>query len=206
MNDPDFQDWLNRHRAAFPSLDSDLERISKGGTAVTQVIATWRSVLRDVALPDAIEATMRLARGDDEPPRRIDDHARVIRAVARRISGGRLRIRSAPRMIDGQPVYDCHLCSDTGMRTVWHSRAVQAMHEGKFGGPGTQYTAAVACGCERGQQMTVPQEVGKGREPMERFDHARHCEYGDQKSLHDFAHRGPVAVAFNPADYDEREF
>lgn len=205
MNEPDFQDWLKRHRAAFPSLDGDLERAAKGGTSVTEILRIWFAVLRDVSLADAIDATLRLARGDDEPPRRVDDHARVVRAVARRASGERLRFKKRePRIINGQYVYDCHLCSDTGMRTVWHSLAVAAMYEGKYVEAGnrgcTELTAVVACGCERGQAMMVRGDNGK-LEPMQRFDSSRHLDYDPHdrervQKLHDFAHRGPVAEAF----------
>ncbi|MEX2138594.1 MAG: hypothetical protein WD894_04995 [Pirellulales bacterium] len=164
MKTTDFENWLHLHRSAFPAIDawlakfpSDADKQTRGLSASTltagDVLRAWQTILSDVEAADAIEATRRLARGDEELPRSFDDYPRAVRRIARSIAGERAKAARSTRLIDGLDTYRCPLCRDTGGVTVWHPKSVAAMHRGTFGERGAKATALVRCSCDAGSKL-----------------------------------------------------
>lgn len=63
MTPSDFTEWWRAHSAMFPATHQWVQK--NGGV---DLLRRWRDVLQRVDLADALEATARMARGDDEAP------------------------------------------------------------------------------------------------------------------------------------------
>ena len=181
----EFELWLDHHMATYPSLKTWLA--GNTGTA-----ARWARALEDVSLTEAKLATDAMMSGDLEKPRGWSDHPPVIRKWARQRETVLKRAKSMT-FIDGNLVYDCPLCSDTGLVSILHPKMTRDIHEGKRTRerPGDRLRCAVACSCGAGDlymrqpdmqryvdSQMVPVDGPKGYDPV--------SELFDRVELHDF--------------------
>lgn len=159
MNAAEFREWFAHHGQLFPEVQSWLNRLDAkaGNVSAAGILGKWREiVLLDVELLNAIEASNLLARGEEALPKVFSEHARTVRAIAKRRGAARESgQRTRALFIDGEPTIACLECQDTGWRTVWHPKSVVAAQEGKLrsqenpdGTPA--YSCAVACRCKAG--------------------------------------------------------
>ena len=160
-------DWFPAHCAAFTGIRAWLAKISRGDGAPTeaQIVKGWYNVLREVDLEAANAATARMHAGDIEEPKGFDRHPAAIR---RACGVQRQRRDTEPRFdADGNQMFSCRDCLDSGYVLCWHPTSMKAMRDGTFGNPYTVYSAYVVCHCPAGNQHD-------GRREFPRFDCKRH--------------------------------
>lgn len=160
MNAVEFLNWQGFHAARFPLWGSFLRNLPKdaceGQATQGDVLAAMAETLADVSLADAKEATRRLARGDEFDVDKFDQHPKVVRAIARRISSDRLKVTLQGRKPPREPRFTCKMCWDEGVVTVWHPETVRDCRtlegcEAILASKKTAYTCVVACGaCQLG--------------------------------------------------------
>lgn len=146
MDLPEFNEWLQTHQKAYPSLMDWFAALpdAKG------TLSIWFDVLRFVSKAHADEATMRMMRGVEpvvrytnwhDTPRFISEHAECLKREARP------RQRWTVAETDRKDSYRCDLCRDTGVIEVFHGADVKAIRSRKFDRRRLR-TAARACTCE----------------------------------------------------------
>lgn len=156
MTSREFQQWQSWHGARFPNWAAWLKNLGRQDSAVKQadVLSAMFEALADVGIDDAKEASKRLACGDEPEIDQFDQHARTVRAVARRLRGGRNQeYYGRIKVIDGEPTYRCPDCTDSGIRVVFHPETIRAARkdpESLVSGKCVAYRIAVACLCAKG--------------------------------------------------------
>ena len=177
MNFREYTDWERYHWIAFPSVSDWFSRLPDDTRNDTR--KAWRKALEDVNLDAARRATDLLLKGDGDKPFGHSEIPAAINRIARglRQSGGERKSRKPPFRLrtdengDKVNVYVCRTCRDTGLVAVWHSKSVEAMHDGTFGQRFTDCSAVAHCGeCEWGQITTGTYGVV--------YDSSRHCLFG----------------------------
>jgi hypothetical protein len=145
MEREEFNDWLTKHQKAYPALGDWFATLpdTKG------TLQIWFDVMKELTKENAIEATMRMIRGVEpivkytnwhDTPRFVVEHSQCVK----RESGGS---KFVIRRVDGEPVYACVRCFDSGVVEVYHGREVHQIRKGQFGGK-LVHSAARACGCD----------------------------------------------------------
>jgi hypothetical protein len=159
MNKNEFKIWQGFHEARFPNWASWLANMDRPDSALSgrrgEVLAAMFESLADVSLADAKEATARLARGDEPEIDQLEQHARAVRTVARRLSSERIKVVLSAKRLTREPTYHCPRCFDEGLLTVWHPETVRfaRSEEGAAALRAqsvTTYACAVACECRAG--------------------------------------------------------
>lgn len=157
MNRHEFNEWLDHHAARFLGLPVFLAKHTGGDGMPTkeQVLRAWENTLSHLTLDEALRASNELyALPEANQPRGFDRHPVVVRELAmnkRRSQPDRGKRR---KIVDGQEVFDCLLCRDTGMVIVVHPKTVNNIIAGD--GPAMIqdpqkhpfYTGAVGCDCK----------------------------------------------------------
>jgi hypothetical protein len=155
MDNPDFRNWLDYHRGAYPGLSAWLK------TNPDQ-LDHWERILSRLELWQARAATDAMA-ASDEQPKGYGEHARAIRRIAMAAAGihqeGYEQRTEGPTIIDDHLVAQCPRCMDYGivsvlspecLRRLWADDERQSLS-----------TCIVACDCERGRvksrNMKLPQ-------------------------------------------------
>jgi hypothetical protein len=182
MTDSEFAQWLVIHKQAFPGVGPWLQ---KNHTTVGH----WQAALEDVDFDAAEQATAEMLRGDIDSPRGYSDHVRAVRQRAKEIRYASCEERR-PSRIDGQAVFACSLCLDSGFVLVLDpEQGGQALLDWARGDRSTPHpsakTAVVACSCEIGGEEQ--QRLRSRREPqhhlppreIDRYDERRHfrCDF-----------------------------
>ncbi|QEG40450.1 hypothetical protein [Roseimaritima ulvae] len=93
MNQTEFDDWLNFHSAAFPTIGRWIEGIDETET----FLGLWKKALASVSLDDARSITEAMAMGDIDAPlewEQRDQTAIIIRREAARLRGVRRKRES----------------------------------------------------------------------------------------------------------------
>jgi len=166
MNSNEFIEWLGYHSKAYPSLAPWLEK-SEGTTAI------WAKSLRDVSLEAGLAATDAMMAGDIEKPRGWSDHPQAVRRYAREIKGGGARLpgsfRDAKYDPDGNELFDCPTCNDTGSVSVLHPNMQREAIRGERTrqAPGSFLSCTAACTCEVGDQLARGSDRHRG---LPRYD------------------------------------
>lgn len=213
MNKPDFDEWLGFHFSRFTGCASWLQKFPssprfEGDPTQKSVVDGWREVLSRVELKHCKTATQLLAIGEEDfPERGFDCHARTVRAIAAKL-GGDERSQQKPKWRlgpDGEELFDCGICRDTGFVILWHDAALrffrkefseqppEAWHDWKsderwkgYRKRGRVYeTCTAICTCQIGMQK---------RSSIQRYDDSRHVLFGDgdpRKAMDDF-HETPA--------------
>lgn len=162
MTPAEYKTWYAFHAARFPNWASFMVNLDKfpapNKPTTSEASQAIYETLADVGLTDAIEASRRLARGDESEIDQMDQHAKAVRGVARRLSGERLRLASAStRCIGKEPTFRCLRCEDVGVVTVWHPETVRECRDADLAEliiarKRQTYTCVVACDCAKGHK------------------------------------------------------
>lgn len=160
MTREDFRAWYAKHRAAFPGVDSWLNKFARqpvegGALSQREILDQWFDCLKHESLDDCIAATYALNSGERDAPRAFDDHARTVRRIAFEIRNARSSEKRL-QVYGGEPSYRCLQCRDEGLVMVWHPDAMKlAAESGEL--PRKRYEAAVRCDCEAGSSRNRPE-------------------------------------------------
>jgi len=154
MNKPEFDDWLAYHCAAFPGVSDWIRKNTPAdATEEAKPAVHWRRALHDVEILDAKRATDAMLAGELEEPRGYSSHPRVIRRWCRDYAyGQRRQTTSIPTRAEGEEVYSCHQCQDSGTIPIVHPYTIQQVRRGVEFGEVRWYSCRVACECERGEK------------------------------------------------------
>ena len=134
MTNPDFDEWLAFHFSRFTACAGWLAKFPVtprhlGDPTQRTVIDGWRETMRPVELKHAKTASQLLAVGEESfPDKGYDCHPSTVRRIAMRHAGAEKQDRKQ-RIVDGEPVYDCGVCSDSGLVIVWHPTALKFFKE-----------------------------------------------------------------------------
>lgn len=159
---------MDYHGAAFTGLQAWLAK--QPPEQRDQTLDLWRSVLANVTLDAARDATELLFSGEVECPKFYDDHPRaVLRAIreSRKEAGGE-RYPDGKWVTgeDGERVYafHCHHCEDTGFVGIWlpgafrchkaNPEAFKQFQDGHWVGETNEWCwhiSTLRCTCKRGQ-------------------------------------------------------
>lgn len=175
----DFRSWYAHHTSLFPAVDGWLTKfpdtVRREGEPTQQaVLGAWARILSDVDLKFAKQASDLLAKGQEEfHDRSFDCHPRTVRTIAMKLAGTQRRAQAAQqRSLDGEELFDCGFCRDTGIVEVYVPKflewAVEALADVPDPGPGQRlswqrhplvlkdrptglpFSCAIACTCSRG--------------------------------------------------------
>ena len=208
MTPSEFNAWFREHTAAFPSIGAWIDKMP--ADQQQGLMRVWRNVLADVPLSEAKEATLRIARGDDEPPRMFDDTPKAIR-----IHANRLRFAAsvaAPVYVGGRRKVTCKRCEDRGYVSVWHPALCEHLYRTVPGEEpitlavlreqswwlewhrsGRPKTWAVLCDCAAGERIAEAKRERKEPVPPMLRDGTAVCDYDN---LNDARQAGkPQAVS-----------
>jgi len=134
--------------ARFPELESWVNNFADARKAET--VESWFEVLRYAELIHAQEAVRRMHAGDEPEPRTFSRFPAAIVAIARNVAKDahkKAATRPGPRLVDGEPAYNCLQCEDYGMIAAWHPDTVEQLAAGE---QSTLYTCVFACSCTAG--------------------------------------------------------
>jgi hypothetical protein len=137
-------DWIRYHSDAFPSVGDWIGKHP-------ETVKFWGKAFDGVDLRDAKAATDEMAAGKLDEPKGYSSHPRVISKRARELGSAR---SSGLRVVDGQRVFGCHLCQDSGYVPV-----VDPVHYRK----GTFRECYVLCTCGMGDQRAHARPIGGGK-------------------------------------------
>jgi len=149
MTKDEFNQWFEYHTSRFTSLKGRLE---------SESLKAWFQCLRSVDFEEACKISDDMFSGVEDPPRWVDSHPRAIRAISNKRQYGEANThREHPekpreRFIDGQQVFDCAKCEDSGWLTAWHPIAVEAARKGVFKKEKHILTCAIGCDCSWGKR------------------------------------------------------
>lgn len=202
MTRDEFFGWFEHHTACFPGVETWLDKVTSAGDNPplrSKVLAVWGSILAEVDLDAAKRASLRMAAGEIEEPKGYDRHPGAIRkecGISRR-DRDRQRPWERERYVDGQRVYCCATCRDTGLVRVWSAESMAAAKGGTLGEPLTLYAAYCACTCAAGDWRW--RNGGSDNEKLARFNAERWLpcgmvlsEQAEQDRLHDWLATGQV--------------
>lgn len=167
MTDPEFKDWLKKHRSCFTGLNTWFGKLPKPGREhegepnYQDVFKRWYGALRDVDYADAVAATEAMFAGKFDEPKGFDRHPAAIRTYALQLRDGRNEDAAGVprRYVDGRMAFRCAACEDEGFVPVWHPETVRKVADAnEFTHP--LYNAVAPCYCEMGKrrQRCFPHE------------------------------------------------
>lgn len=148
MTSDEFYDWLEFHKGLFSGFGKWFADLPG------QAVATWSEGLEGVSLAAAKEATREMAFGDLDEPRGYSKHLAAIRRRAREIAGSS-RPEKKVKLVDGQVVYDCPYCQDSGLRTIYHPQMVHEVVNGSE--DALLRTCVVGCPCGAARYLKLPE-------------------------------------------------
>lgn len=154
MTSNDFEAWIAYHSAAFPTIGDWLRKHP-------ETVRFWEKAFDGIDLRDAKAATDEMASGKLDEPKGYSSHPRVISKRARELAFS----RGGQQVIDGQRVFGCGLCADSGYVPV-----VDPVHYRN----GTFLACYVLCTCGTGDQRAHARPSGGGKpRQTPRFDKSR---------------------------------
>lgn len=161
MNAAEFKKWFAAHRAAFPGIDRQLADMASNVIAIdgermtsADVLRSWKETLTDLPLTACLEATKRLAKGDQEYPRFLEDHPRLVRSVSKsvQLEGGPKKPPGPVRDREGNDRAECPDCMDYGVITIF---AIETMRDVREGQDVREHwrprSCAIRCHCKWGR-------------------------------------------------------
>lgn len=192
MTRDEFRDWFRFFRARFPSITSWLGKFPLAHDSASEsqrlqptqkeILTGWHETLGKTELKDALEATRKLASGEEEMPPSFDRVAASVRMVALRIR--RTQRFAEPKQGDAkEPTFRCWRCTDTGFVPVIHPIDVPEIERVWPDGPpdrfdyGDVYLPAGAVLRSAWASLDCTCARGAARKSDDRFDEARHCYF-----------------------------
>lgn len=166
MNATEFANWLAKHKAAFGGLAEWIK-------THVESLEAWKDCLSDVPYDAACDATRRLNRGEEDPPRAFGDHARAVRRMALDLRHEATeRQRRERQYIDGESVVACADCLDTGwviVANIWRTNHGGAPLKAFLSGDSAAVPqCAIACRCNAADRR---EQNHYDSERMFRVDH-----------------------------------
>lgn len=161
MNDADYREWFKQHAAAFPGIIDWMKK--QGPEGSVDISKAWKECLSGVGKDDALAATRAMNLGDVSSPAGFGDHARAVRKVSRKFAfqrkEGKQVIREI-RYVNGERVYDCKFCLDTGwvmVVNIWRNEKTGSRPLSAFWAGITRDLpkCAIECSCVRGDRFKV---------------------------------------------------
>ncbi len=144
------------------------EATEADGVTQADIISMWQDELATVSLRDAQWAVLGLYREEIPEPRSWSRFPVVIARHARTLASGRGETgddaEPEPRFVDGEQVYECFLCLDSGWVEVVHRDTQQAFLDdpesfalktdknGRIVMGRSRYTCVVLCTCRAGDR------------------------------------------------------
>jgi hypothetical protein len=167
MKDSQFNDWKNFHCSLFEQARMEL-------ADKPRALEEWREALVKVSYEDAMKASRMMLADLKLQPRFASQHPGKINELTLAMWKER-QMNKKPTYVDGEQVYDCALCLDSGFVSVLDPRWVHGVQLGKIEivreeGVNVVWSKSLcqrvsfACTCELGQ---VKKHIG-------RFDPQRH--------------------------------
>lgn len=148
MTPHEFKSWLRDHARLFPGVTKWLK--DNGQEKV------WYSTLSGMSASLARDASQRLYEepeqiGYTKHPAKVLEYANAANARSYNTAAPQ------PRVVDGEAVYTCYDCEDTGMVSVYRNETIRCElgEARKFNGRMTRvpYRCAVKCHCAYGQTL-----------------------------------------------------
>lgn len=156
MTGDEFKDWIDYHG----KLVSGFRKWYAGQDVET--VKVWIEGLASVTLQSAKQASKDMLSGEIESPA-FGRHLAVIRrraaaierqaVLAERQSTG---LDNRRESIDGQEVFRCPDCKDSGLVEIYHPVTVDLALRGKFDSGDMIRSCACACSCEAGNGDALP--------------------------------------------------
>jgi hypothetical protein len=147
MTSLELDEWFEYHLCVFDKLRDYFE-------ADPNRKVIWARTLRKVTLRGAKLATEDMLA--NSPPYWTQHVSRIIE-FAKTHNG--LEVPARKRKIDGQTVYQCAACLDSGHLLVFTPDAMEAMRGGHFGWREAHLVGNVACSCHWGQRISDGQKM-----------------------------------------------
>lgn len=148
MNQNEFNQWFQNYCAVAPSTRDFTTQVDPSGLAVLRV---WFDILKDCTLEDALRATTHMIAGHEGNyyPNQIPA---ITLSLCNRFANER-RPAMAPVPMGSRAVpYECEVCSDTGMVTVWDNETMRGARNGTIEDRRGCYRTAVRCPCKAGNR------------------------------------------------------
>ena len=176
MTKPEFEIWFKFHCGCFPAVSSWFQDKSKVPDPAS-TLSAWLGTLSKVSLEAAKKATALMHSGDEDLPRGYSHHPAAIRRVAQQFDRSEAQATGADsptQYIDGQIVYGCQHCQDTGVRFIVSPATIERIRNAYgerdqmhgFGG----VTQVAACRCPSGDRHTQTRHTaGKQLQPLPVF-------------------------------------
>jgi hypothetical protein len=161
MRTEEFQGWLKYHFAAFPEFK---KWWMKGDEDEQQVrLEQWMKALSGCSPDGCRSATDAMLAGDIEQPRAYSAHPSAIRLHAK---GTEYEDRSPKFTVEGERVYRCSVCRDTGIVNVIDPR---------YSKRGIYRDCGAACSCSSGRRWIVGMIKSDGTRtaPVIKYDESR---------------------------------
>ena len=126
MNQDEFISWADYHGKLFSGFAKWYAEQDR------EAVKAWERGLERLSLDAAKQASEEMLHGDLEEPRGYTKHLQSIRRRAYEIDRDNRPAEQGPQFIDGQRVYSCRLCNDSGIVYIYHPMTVEAVMNGTF--------------------------------------------------------------------------
>lgn len=194
MTRDEFRDWFRFFRARFPSITSWLGKFPLAHDSASEsqrlqptqkeILTGWHETLGKTELKDALEATRKLASGEEEMPPSFDRIPASVRMAALKMR--RAQVFAAPKKTDTrETTYRCKLCQDSGFVPVIYPDDVAEIERVWPEGPpdrfnyGDVYFHAGAVLRSAWSSLDCSCEMGAVRQSKVRYDAQRHCRFDE---------------------------
>lgn len=207
MNQREFASWFDYHAARFPNWGTWLAKMATSDKQLhEEVTKAFYETLADRTLADCKEASKRLAVGDEPEIDQFDQHARAVRAVAKKLAGGRIKTQEQNLALKTKErTFRCKRCWDASpaLVTVFHNHTVEEARDVQLAQEIVAqqrqvYLTAVACDCDRGTEHARVAKVKQFNDRMLLVEDKLHWHERLQE-LVEWANRED-AHAWNPGD------
>lgn len=150
MTREEFDAWFERHKEAYPGITAWIRK-------APGQMNRWFKALQEFPVHLADRATDEMFSGGIDEPQGFSKHPRAIADFCRKYTKKeRSKIMPRTMVIDGQPVYNCRLCLDEGLRDIYrpHTERCLLGEKVQVGNRWTSnhYTCVCACTCEVGRE------------------------------------------------------
>lgn len=223
MNSNEFRDWMNYHIAAFPNVGAwfnDKDQVPDP----RQTQQHWYNALRFVALDAAKKATDEMSANEDLIPQGRADHARRIKRIAAEIASQEYNERKHQK-VDGEEVFSCNLCQDTGFVSVYSTVTMEDAAKGyplqwpvdsngkrrpapdrEIPHPIRVRPMGVTCTCDQGEMLAIKRPGPDPFKPPRMYDES--CMMLMTRPVEEMTQQRATELLANynprPSNYDNR--
>ena len=145
MTEAEFSQWIGYHGKLFVGFADWWRRMEP------EAVAEWMRALSTVGLEPAKTASRELLSGDLEADGGYTSHLRTIRTRAQTLCAARGTSTAGPAYSDGQEVFSCRICFDSGTVSIWRPEVMADAIAGLTPHP---KTCLAACSCQAGDRFS----------------------------------------------------